>query len=121
MCGCNQPKAPLNNMPESLLTSSGNFEPQSIIRVTDPDSKESMVLMEYVGDESKYTINSRVSRVVYQFGDNEHRRSRPVFFDDVNFLLSLNKAGVNLFRMVSSIAVPDTHDPAAFLGAPISA
>lgn len=121
MCGCAPPKPPPSNMPSSLLTSSGNFKADSVMLVSDPDSKQSMVMMEYLGAEQKYTINSRVSRINYQFGDNEHRRVRPVFFDDANFLLSLNKAGMPEFRMLNTVAVPDTHDPASFLGHPIEA
>lgn len=120
MCGCQNPKTPPTPMPSSLLSSSGNFDQQSIVTVTDPASRQQMVMMEYLGKEQKYTINSRAARISYQFGDNEHRRIRPVFFDDVAFLLSQNKAGVPEFRQLTSVAVPDAHDPAAFLGKPIT-
>ncbi len=123
MCGCNSPKIPQTDMPTSLLSSSGNFNQESVIRVTDPESKQSMVMVEYTGPNvASFTINSRAApRVSYRFGNNENHRVRPVFVGDVDFLLGLNTAGIRDFHVVSNIAVPDTHDPAAFLGAPITA
>lgn len=123
MCGCSSPVLPTSDMPASLLSSSGNFEPQSIVQVTDPESKQQMLMMEYAGPNiATFTVNSRVApRVSYRFGNNDSHRRRPVFLGDVDFLLGLNTQGKRDFHVVSNIAVPETHDPAAFLGHPITA
>lgn len=123
MCGCGAPNLPQNDMPESLLTSSGNFDPESVVKVIDPESKQTMVVMEYVGsNQSTFSVNSRVARgIQYRFGNNDSHRRRPVFIGDIDFLLGLNTQGERDFSVVSNIAVPDTQDPAAFLGHPISA
>lgn len=122
MCGCGSPILPTNDMPESLLSSSGNFDRESVILVTDPESKQQMAVMEYVGpNASTFTVNSRVSRVSYRFGNNDSHRRRPVFIGDIDFLLGLNTQGERDFHVVSNIAVPDTQDPSAFLGHPITA
>lgn len=121
MCSCNQPVVPTNDMPGSLLSSSGNFDRESVILVTDPESKQQMAVMEYVGpNESTFTVNSRVSRVSYRFGNNDSHRRRPVFIGDIDFLLGLNTKGEHDFQVVSNIAVPDTQNPSAFLMAPIT-
>lgn len=124
MCGCNSPKTPPGELPASLLTSSGTFERESVIKVTDPTSKQQMVMVEYMGpNEASFTVNSRVdpSRVSYRFGNNDNHRVRPVLVGDVDFLLGLNTAGKRDFMVLTNVALPEAHDPAAFLGAPISA
>ena len=123
MCGCSNTKTPPGNMPESLMTSSGNFERSSIMQLTDKDSKEQMVMVEYVGpNTSAFTINSRSApQVSYRFANNEYHRTKAVLVGDVPFLLSLNTAGRRDFQLVTNAAAPDAHDPAVFLGHPITA
>lgn len=123
MCGCGSTNLPTQDMPESLLSSSGNFERASVMRVTDETSKQQMVMIEYIGANiAAFTVNSRVDhRVSYRFGNSEHHRTKPVLFDDANYLLGLNTAGRPDFQLVTNQAVPDTHDPVAFLSAPITA
>lgn len=124
MCGCSQTQTPPGGeMPASLLSSSGNFERASVMKLTDQSSKQQMVMVEYVGpNQQNFTINSRVSNnVSYRFGNNEHHRARSVFVGDVEFLLSLNSAGRRDFQVIQNVAVPDTNDPAMFLGHPITA
>lgn len=122
MCGCNPPVVPTNDMPGSLLSSSGNFDRESVILVTDPETKQQMVMVSYDGSHATITVNSRVDhRVSYRFGNYESKRVRRVLIDDVKYLLGLNNAGVPEFHLVSNIAVPETQDPAAFLGHPIVA
>lgn len=123
MCGCGSPSIPPGTMPESLLTSSGEFDRSSIMQVVDPESKQQMVVMEYFGpNTASFTIHSRVSNnVSYRFGNNEFHKVRAVLVGDVPFLLSLNTAGKRDFQPVANAAVPDAHDPAIFLGHPISA
>lgn len=122
MCGCLSPVFPTNDMPNSLLSSSGNFDPESVVKVVDPESKQTMVVMEYVGpNQSTFSVNSRVARgIQYRFGNNDSHRRRPVFIGDIDFLLGLNTKGERDFQVVSNIAVPEHHDPAAFLGYPIA-
>lgn len=122
MCGCSSPQIPPGTMPDSLLTSSGNFDKASIMQVVDPQSKQQMVMIEYVGpNTASFTINSRVSQASYRFGNNEYHRTRAVFVGDVPFLLSLNTAGKRDFQLVINSPVPDTNDPVNFLGQPILA
>lgn len=122
MCGCSQPTPPSGTMPESLLTSSGNFDKASIMSVVDPETKQQMVMIEYQGpNTSNFTINSRVSNASYRFGNNELHRTRAVFVGDVPFLLSLNTRGKHDFQLVTTSPVPDTHDPVNFLSHPIMA
>lgn len=123
MCGCGSPKIPSGDMPESLMTSSGNFERSSIMQLTDKDSKQQKVMMEYVGPRREtFSINSRVdpNHVTYRFGNNEHHRVKAVLVGDVPFLLSLSTGDQRDFALVTNLAVPETHDPAIFLGQPIT-
>lgn len=122
MCGCNNPKIPPVDTPSSLMSSSGNFDPSSVVMVTDSGSGQQMVMVEYSGkNTAPFTINSRVARgVSYRFANNETHRIRPVFIGDVDFLLGLNTAGVRDFHVLHTVGVPDTHDPAAFIGSPIT-
>lgn len=124
MCGCAPPKIPSGEMPESLLTSSGNFQRESVVMMTHKESKEQMVMMEYIGPRAEaFTINSRVdpNNTRYRFGNNEHHRFRAVLVGDVEYLLGKNVAGEREYRLVKNTAVPDTHDPAVFLGRPLTA
>lgn len=123
MCGCAKPSIPPGEIPDSLLTASGNFDLSSIIKVIDPATKQQMVMLEYVGpNTSPFTVNSRSApNVAYRFANAEHHRVKAVLIGDVPFLLSLNTRGEKDFRPVQNMAVPDTHDPVEFLGHPISA
>lgn len=121
MCGCTGTKKPLSPTPASLLASSGSFENNEVN--VDPTNPNQMVTVEYVGEQdSTFTINSRVSRDVrYRFGNNQHNKVKNVFIGDVQFLLGLNQAGSPTFRVLSSVAVEEVNDPAAFIGHPIAA
>lgn len=121
MCGCQKPKTPPGAMPSSLLSSSGNFAMESV--VIDPTNPNQMITLEYIGSRQEtFTINSRVSRDVrYRFGNNDQHRTRSVFLGDVDFLMGLMEGTKPNFRVLSSVAVAETNDPAAFIGQPIMA
>lgn len=123
MCGCQNPKPPTNELPASLLTSSGAFDRESVLQVTDPASKQQMVMMEYLGpNNAPFTINSRVATgVSYRFANDANHKIRPVFLGDVEFLLSLNTAGMRDFSPLKNMSSPEARDPGAFLGVPITA
>jgi hypothetical protein len=52
---------------------------------------------------------------MYRFGANDMHRVKSVFFEDVDFLLSLGQ-----YRVVSDISVMEENDPANFVGQPIT-
>jgi hypothetical protein len=52
---------------------------------------------------------------MYRFGANDSHRVKSVFFEDVDFLLSLGQ-----YRVVSDVSVMEQNDPAAFVGQPIT-
>lgn len=120
MCGCNSPKAPRNPIPESLLSSSGNFSQESIRQAIDTSDSTMQVTVEYTGPQAEtFSIKSRTRQgVVYRFGNNDHHRQRTVFVADAAFLIQMSPD----YRIVSNVVgVSEANDPSAFLGEPIIA
>jgi hypothetical protein len=76
-----------------------------------------MVNVEYLGiQQGTFSIRSKADpRVMYRFGANDSHRVKSVFFEDVDFLLSLGQ-----YRVVSDVSVMEQNDPAAFVGQPIT-
>lgn len=123
MCGCNTTPPPVQ-IPQSLLSSSGNFTMESIQEAIDTNDKTMMVTVEYIGDRQEpFSIRSRVSGdVVYRFAANSLHSVRAVFLGDAAFLIAQQDSeGKPTYRVVSNIARIDTNDPSAFVGAPITA
>lgn len=123
MCGCSTLQPP-NQVPATLLQSSGNFTEASIKEAIDTNDKTMMVTVEYVGEmEAPFSVKSRVSPgVVYRFGNSDGHRIKSVFVGDAVFLSAMNDSQGNpKYRMVSNIAKVDAYDPAAFIGQPITA
>lgn len=119
-CGCATAKKS-NNTPTSLLSSSGNFSPDSLAQISQAKSGQpNMVELEYVGPiQETFTIRSIVDRNVnYRFGNNEHHRMAVVFLADAERLMgSVNEKGVPNYRIVAAGAVAEAYDPTKFLGA----
>lgn len=125
MCGCKSPNNPPSSIPASLLSSSGNFTPESIKEAIDTNDKSAMVMVEYVGPiRETFSIKSRVDPRIspYRFGNNELHKSRAVFLGDAQYLLSqTDKDGNPTYRVISNIQSTTANDPASFLGQPIVA
>lgn len=120
MCGCSGTKK-ANNLPASLLSSSGNFSTQE--NVNSGEQATSIVQMEYVGPmEQTFSIRSRVDReVVYRFGNNDSHRQRAVFLGDAEWLTGIRDANNKPAYVILTSSNIETRDPAAFLGVPIGA
>lgn len=120
MCGCQGTKTPKTNIPASLLSSSGSFENNEIhVDLSNPNQ---MVVIEYLGSHESYPIRSRSSKdVIYRFGKNDQDKARAVFVGDLNFLLGLNDAGSQLFRVVGQVAENESYNPSLALLKPIVA
>lgn len=124
MCGCGGSKTPIMDNPASLLTSSGNFTNESIAAIVEKNDPTQTVIVEYLGQNvGTFTLKSRFAPgVMYRFGNNDMDRVRTVFLGDLEFLLSLADGDKPSYRVLGSGATaPENNDPAAFLGAPITA
>lgn len=121
MCGCQTPKKAIS-VPNSTLSSSGNFDLQA--GVNEGEKATQMVQVEYMGPlEQTFSIRSRVDRnVTYRFGNNHNYKVRTVFLADAEFLMGMTDGfGVPQYRQITSGATIETRDPAAFLGQPLVA
>lgn len=125
MCGCNSPRTPLTPLPESLLSSSGNFSMESIKQAIDTNDPTMQVTVEYIGPQvDTFSIRSRAQReIIYRFGNNDLHRQRTVFVADAAYLIGLGDSDGNpIYRIVSNVVgVPEANDPSAFLGEPLVA
>lgn len=121
MCGCS-PQKKVVNIPNSTLTSSGNFADQT--GVNQGVIPTQMVQVEYLGPiEETFTIRSRISRdVMYRFGQTPDYRDRTVYLQDAEFLVGLmDQFGNPLYRQITTTAMMEKRDPAAFIGQPVVA
>jgi len=125
MCGCNTPRTPTTPLPQSLLSSSGNFSVESIQQAINTNDPTMQVMVEYVGPQvDTFSIRSRAQRdIIYRFGNNDLHRTRTVFVTDAAYLIGLgDKDGNPIYRIVSNVVgVPEANDPSAFLGEPLVA
>jgi len=125
MCGCNSPRTPTTPIPQSLLSSSGNFSIESIKQAIDTKDPTMQVTVEYSGEAKEtFSIRSRVHReVIYRFGNNDLHRQRTVFVADAAYLIGLvDSEGDPIYHIVSNVVgVPEANDPSAFMGEPIVA
>lgn len=120
MCGCSKSSPPTNPIPQSLLSSSGNFTQESIKQAVDTNDKTMMVTVEYSGPQKEtFTVKSRVDpTVMYRFGNNDFHRTRAVFVGDAVYLMGLSE----FYRVVSNVVgVQEANDVSAFMGEPIVA
>lgn len=126
MCGCNT-LAPPAQIPQSLLSSSGNFTMESIQEAIDTNDGSLVVVIEYLGElTDPFTVSSRTVRMPggdylkYRF-DQEKNKVKTIFLSDLTFFGSqLDAEGKPKYRVISNVARIDTNDPSAFVGAPIT-
>jgi glycosyltransferase involved in cell wall biosynthesis len=121
-CGCGAKKV-VTTKAQSTLTSSGNFQPESIIYSADTPGVQ-MVKVEYIGSlREPFSIRSRVDpSVTYRFGNNDYHRVKPVFLQDAEFLMGLlNEFGQSNYRVVTTGPALEGQDIITFLGAPLEA
>lgn len=122
-CGCGAKVAPAT-LPESFLTSSGEFVHQGITIQSTATPAGQMVMVEYTGPLTEsFSIRSRVVRdISYRFGNNNYDRQKPVLVQDFIFLSGLTDGnGDSMYRAVGSGIPIDQNNPADFIGQPISA
>lgn len=117
-CGCSTPQK-VNNIPQSTLAGSGNFNPNSI----QAEIGAQMVRVQYVGPiEETFSIRSRVDpSIMYRFNNNDHSE-RSVFLQDAEFLTGqADGRGEPLWRQLLAQPLTENRDPSAALGAAILA
>lgn len=124
-CGCgSQTKVP-TSMPNSTMSSSGNFTAESLAQSgADQFNPNQMVEIEYIGElREPFSIRSRVRPDLhYRFANNEFHKIKPVFLLDAEFLIAQSdRDGNPIYRIVPSGETMENHDPTAFLGAPLEA
>jgi hypothetical protein len=122
-CGCG-PKTPPATLPESFLTSSGEFIHQGLAYQSTSAPEGQMIMVEYVGPlMESFSIRSRIVRdISYRFGNNEYDRQKAVLVQDFVFLTGLTDAnGDPMYRAVGSGIPIDENNPADFVGHPINA
>lgn len=121
-CGCGATRK-FDSTPGSLLSSSGNFSPDSLRQARQPAGLQSqMVELEYVGPiQETFGIRSIVDRNInYRFGNNDHHKIATVFLADAERLISsVDSAGLPNYRILTTSSVPEAYDPTKFLGVPL--
>lgn len=120
MCGCGATN-PTNNIPSSLLSSSGDFDITE--GKLDDGTPTQMVNVEYIGDNvATFSVKSRVQPgVMYRFGNNPGHKEKTVFLGDAEFLLTLRNGDKPQYRALTRGARMEQRDPAAVLGQAIQA
>ncbi len=115
MCGCGGTK-PTSDLPNSLLSSSGNFAIADLQR--DGANPEQMVKVEYIGPRAEtFSIRSRVlPSKMYRFGNNPTHKEQTVFMADAEYFLTILTGERHDYRLLTMAATMDTRDPAAALG-----
>lgn len=123
MCGCSASKEPFLPNPSSLMSSSGNFNNESLAKVADPQNKQQMVVVQYIGPiKEPFSIKSRMTRdVMYRFANNDNDNIKTVFLGDAEWLITLNGREGPQYQILSTVGVENANDPALFLGQPLVA
>lgn len=123
-CGCGQKKA-VSSVPNSTMSSSGNFTKDSLSQsIQEQTPGTQIVPIEYIGKLAEtFSIRSRVdASVTYRFGNNDYNRTGAVFLADAEFLMGItNEFGQPNYRMIMAGNVIENRDPVTFLGASIEA
>jgi len=115
-CGCGKKKI-VKALPQSTMSSSGNFKSSESIAMEMGD-EGSLVMVEYFGpNEQNFSIRSKLDpRVRYTFGNNRHKKRRTVFLKDAQRLAGqIGPNGKVLWQIVTGAKVEDM-DPQAALG-----
>ena len=120
-CGCGK-KRILKTQPQSLMSSSGNFDQKSLQEI-EASPAQQMVMLEYVGSNmGTFSLNSKAARnIVYRFGNNNSHRVQAVLMEDARHFTGMNERGKPMFRIIPSGGVSNATDPTEFLGHAIAA
>src|SRR3990167_4906998 len=118
-CSCGGTKV-ATNIPASLLSSSGNFDPEALVELSGTNSPQGQIVeLGYVGPiQETFSLRSRSDpNVTYRFGNNEYNRIKPVFLPDAEHYMGMvDQFARPLYRIVTAGASLEVHDPTAFLG-----
>src|SRR5258706_8123690 len=113
-CGCGGSRKVVT-MPNSTMSSSGNFTPESLADSSEVQgSPNQIVEVEYLGEKREtFSLRSRVDpNVMYRFGNNEYNKVRAVFLYDAEWLIGMtDEFGSQAYPIVVANAPMEERDP----------
>lgn len=114
-CGCGAPRT-VNNLPSTLMKSSGNFGDFVKTAQQQDGDPAQMVTVEYLGERTApFTVRSVVMpHKIYRFAQNETNRRNTMFLQDAEHWIA--QITPPEYRIVGAGGQAEVRDPTVFLG-----